>query len=420
MLAHPQQLETCRRIEELLDLLAYTKTDADFFSFQVELYREVFRAQTERGEAKRHLTLEQKGRPVPTPAAGSWELEERVWDRIQLQLRTVGDAMAWRRLGFDRRYILAYSRNSDPGPITGRLPGLVAELDRVEAEWREGRFALLHDLTTALRIADLTVFTPRGPVADEVKANPKKKATPDQLRRMQEALDFLSGRTALKVSGGDLEEFVSSVPFKAHFRELERGLHLAETEHGSATVLGRGWVLICYVGTTNDPQDAEADVPEQFAAFEKRRERAYRRSGLQSTTHLLKVVAVGELGVNPGMAPPTIFPIASHLRALLVCDLAAYQPTIAWSRIGEAFESVGFSVTCPLPPQDEAVGEGREVLIATIGRRRLSIASGAFAQMALELVDPERYAQALKEAVMQGTRPTRGLLTFSNERATWR
>ena len=99
--------------------------------------------------------------------------------------------MAWRRLGFDRRYILAYSRNADPGPITARLEGLRAEVKEVFRLWNSlGQFALLHDLTNCLRIGDLTVFGGTAPEVRDVKSNPARRLRPAQLRRMNQALEF--------------------------------------------------------------------------------------------------------------------------------------------------------------------------------------------------------------------------------------
>lgn len=83
-------------------------------------------------------------------------------ERVGRQLRSVGDALAWRASGFDRSYITALSQNAPPGPMAGKA-GLNARLVAVEARWNDhGRFALLHDLTSCLRIGDLTDFFPNG------------------------------------------------------------------------------------------------------------------------------------------------------------------------------------------------------------------------------------------------------------------
>jgi hypothetical protein len=131
-------------------------------------------------------------------------------------------------------------------------------------------------------------------------------------------------------------------------------------------------------------------------------------------------MAIGELGTSPALAPPTIFPLSPTRCAMLACDLAAYRPVMSWDMLGEAFRSVGFSVACPLRAANDTLAPEDEVLIATLGRKRLGMNANAFGQIALELVDPGRYAAAIKEAVNAGTSPTKGILTFANEKATWR
>jgi hypothetical protein len=59
---------------------------------------------------------------APEPQSGldprqpeTWRLERDVCERVARQLRCVGDALAWRVFGFQRRYILALCRNDPPG-----------------------------------------------------------------------------------------------------------------------------------------------------------------------------------------------------------------------------------------------------------------------------------------------------------------
>ena len=64
--------------------------------------------------------------------------------------------------GYDRRAIIALSRNDSPGLSYNKL-GLNAELTAIEELWKsDGHFALHHDSTNSLRIGDLTEFTAGG------------------------------------------------------------------------------------------------------------------------------------------------------------------------------------------------------------------------------------------------------------------
>ena len=40
-----------------------------------------------------------------------------VCERVDRQLRSVADALAWRVFNYDRRVIVAFSRNYPPGPM---------------------------------------------------------------------------------------------------------------------------------------------------------------------------------------------------------------------------------------------------------------------------------------------------------------
>lgn len=86
---------------------------------------------------------------------GDWK---RVFERVWRQLKSIGDALAWRAFGYDRRVIVALSRNASPGPMHGK-DGLIKEREVIEPAWRDnGEFVLHHDLTAALRVGDLSVF----------------------------------------------------------------------------------------------------------------------------------------------------------------------------------------------------------------------------------------------------------------------
>jgi hypothetical protein len=77
---------------------------------------------------------------APEPQSGldptrmeTWRLEYDVCERVARQYR-VGDALAWRVFGFQRRQIIALCQNDSPGVMVGKA-GLSAELARVEQAW---------------------------------------------------------------------------------------------------------------------------------------------------------------------------------------------------------------------------------------------------------------------------------------------
>ncbi len=98
--------------------------------------------------------------------------------------------MAWRAFNYDRRVIIAVSRNQHPGPTAGKN-GLAPERAFLIDWWRdERRFVLLHDLTSCLTIGDATAFKEAGggyeAYLHEIKAD-LRRTVPRQLRRQRMA-----------------------------------------------------------------------------------------------------------------------------------------------------------------------------------------------------------------------------------------
>jgi hypothetical protein len=428
LLRQPAQLRAFSQIVSFIEGLRQTSSDEDYFDLQWALFDEIFKAQKEMEEASRNVERIKKGRSVPPPRLASWAQDRALWERIQRQYRAVGDALVWRRLNFDRRYILAYSRNAGPGPITARLTGLRAEVEETRRIWSDhGQLALLHDLTNCLRIGDLTVFTDSGPVVRDVKRDPNRKPRPAQLRRMNQALDFLSGRGPLHSQEGSYGFFVSRQQFKTRFAALECGLAIAQTDSMASLYVSAGWVLDCFVAVV--PRDRPAQsLQEALEEIEAKKARSYRRAGLDRPgTHRLDIHAAGELAYSPAVAPPTIFPLSPSMCARLTCDLAVYKSVMSWEALADAFRAEGFTVTNPLRPAfGETLDADDRMIVARYRHKGMdrhhSINAGGFAQVALELVEPRRYAAAMREAIeATDTRgPHRGVLTFANERSVWR
>jgi len=154
---HPRHQAAQQRLADLIAQLRRCSDIADGHDFQQALLGEVLTAETDRRAfaraAQRVRAGKQPQQGVPDPQSGqdpslpeTWQLEHDVCERVARQFRCVGDALAWRVYGFQRRHIIALCQNQSPGPIAGKL-GLRAELDRVEQARADGKFALLHDLT---------------------------------------------------------------------------------------------------------------------------------------------------------------------------------------------------------------------------------------------------------------------------------
>src|SRR5438552_3860193 len=177
-------------VASLISILRSLKSADDYYQFQRHLLVELAAVQGWQASASKNVKRQRRGRSAAPIVVEEWPIELIAANRIARQLRSVGDALAWRLFAFDRRSIMALSRNAPPSPIVHKqgLPYELAEVDRI---WKhERRFALLHDLTNCLRIGDLTKFGGPVPEVIEVKKDQSRK-DPRQLKRVQVALAMI-------------------------------------------------------------------------------------------------------------------------------------------------------------------------------------------------------------------------------------
>ena len=200
VLNHARHQATQKSLADLVAQLRACVNVRDGYEFQQELLAQVLAAESDRNAFSMAVKRMRAGKPpqpgVPEPQSEldtacleTWQLEHDVCERVARQYRCVGDALAWRVFGFQRRNIIALCPNEPPGVMAGKK-GLDAELERVEQAWKEdGQFAILHDLTNCLRIGDVTVFGDHGsPETIEIKSDPQRRS-PAQRRRIQAAQD---------------------------------------------------------------------------------------------------------------------------------------------------------------------------------------------------------------------------------------
>jgi hypothetical protein len=164
---HPIHQDSVGTLVQLITALRQCRRAEDYYHFQQDLLARVLDVQEHRAGCRRVAKLLRQGKAVPANAPElrstdpvttpeTWELEADACERVDRQLRSVADALAWRAFSYDRRVIIALSRNQHPGPMAGKK-GLAAERAFVIDWWRdERRFVLLHDLTSCLSIGDAT------------------------------------------------------------------------------------------------------------------------------------------------------------------------------------------------------------------------------------------------------------------------
>jgi len=157
-------------------------------------------------------------------------------ERLTL-LRRLGDTIAWYAYGFDRHAILTlYTSDRKPASITGRTT-LDQERIFIDAINNKGDdyFALMHDLTHCLSIADLTIFYPRGYQVIELKIHRGRKRAirrDDRTKRQETLLKQIheyeiSGESEELVPGFLVKRLKIQVPDKYEWKLMERLLKRA-------------------------------------------------------------------------------------------------------------------------------------------------------------------------------------------------
>ena len=167
--AHPRHEAAQKALPDLIVHLRAAANVKDGYQLQQELIGHVRETEEARNAFSKAVKRMQDGKSpqpdAPEPQSGrdpslleTWQFEHGVCERAARQFRCVGDALAWRVFGFERRNIIALCQNDPPGVSAGKA-GAPAELDAVEQAYRQdGQFAILHDMTNCLRIGDLTIF----------------------------------------------------------------------------------------------------------------------------------------------------------------------------------------------------------------------------------------------------------------------
>ncbi|HEY3408717.1 MAG TPA: hypothetical protein VGK53_11160 [Propionicimonas sp.] len=403
-------------------------TNEDLFQFQRKLFEAVYAIDSRWDECSRARKRLSEGKAVqlgaPDLPAGadvgrveSWELELFVAGRVARQLRTVGDALAWRTFDYDRRVIIALSRNEPAGPMAGKA-GLPYELGRVQELWEQsGHFGLLHDLTTCVRIADVTEVTPAGFVLHEVK---KKRRVPrTQLARAQAAVNAIMSDGPLLGGEDDTRIAVLTTRFRADMKPLVDAIRLARERGAQGIGLPEGRVL--FVASITDLLRLHGDdFDGAVQTLQKARASAIRRAGLDHSTGHWVGNSGDTAGRSPVSAPLGIFPLSAQDRADLICDTVTFELVLSVEALVEHFQERKMSARLLLPEASLKVDPADDVIQISYGDRGLTVNSASTQQLLFELLRPSAWCDGLLETLRLSSPPTHPVIVFSHERDTWR
>ncbi len=415
--SHPAQVDAAQRIQMLIGFLREATTPQELDDFQKSLFQQVLTAQEYRAEVARNRKRALKDLADQEEPFGGWDSELMVADRLCRQMRAVGDALAWKAFGFDRRPLIALSRNTPVGPLVGK-EGLPFELGAVvEAMEQRGEFALLHDLTNTLRIGDVTYFTDDGPKVGEVKgseASQTGQRASKQRRRLERAIAAINEQGALDPGGSVLAP--QTLPLKSRVGELDRVITKAHREGSVFEVLGDELVVSVLSRRGVDVLGDDRTNQEQVLAG--LRARAFAQAGLDRVEDHLQSHTIDFADRTATVAPYTVFPFDARTCAELTTDLVSVVVTCSWDLLSRSFERLGWRTACPLPHQHN-VPTPDDVLVAWKGNRQLTLHRESVTQLLVELHDFDNFAEAVLGAADEPGQNS-AVVTFAEEHRVWR
>jgi hypothetical protein len=373
VLSHPRHEAAQKRLPELIGQLRGCSSVEEGYQFQQALLGEVLAAETARNAFSRAVKRIGRGKaPVagtPEPQSGmdvslsaAWELERDVCERVARQYRCVGDALAWRVLGFQRKFVIALSQNAPPGVMAGKA-GLAAELAEVENARAGGRFALLHDLSNCLRIGDVTVFGEDGVATTiEVKSDPARRRTV-QLQRIAAAAGAARGQGPLPGQDRKTILYDLDLPFRTHLKTLQDGTMRAASEGlFAARIPGDRALLAADLHGCS----AQGWTPEQFGDQADRKLRTVlRRAGLGVGESLVMASSLDSVGRDPLRVPFAAYPLHPVTCARIIGDLALFSVVTSGPILAESLRRSGIPARWTRPPGPGTLMPGEVVMDMT-------------------------------------------------------
>jgi hypothetical protein len=353
---------------------------------------------------------------VNDPAA--WELEADVCERVDRQFRSIADAMAWRVFSYDRRVIVALSRNNPPGPMAGKS-GLAAERDFV-AQWSndENCFVLLHDLTSCLRIGDATLFKSIGKEYEaylyEIKTNPSRQKR-SQLQRNRLAEEAI--RDGGPLPGDPAAKLVPlNIPYRTHLQMLKDAFELAANRGVVGMRVPGGRAMVAADMRRGYGLWPEAEFLERTG---EAHERALQRAGILGTGNHVFYGSDDITARSPIHPPWAIYPLPPVMCANLLVDMAVYIVTVSSEPLLDALRSAGLRAEWILPQGQEKLKAGQTILRAYKGNRGIEMRPSDMQRLLLELVELPTWVATVKELLTRENISGHPWPYFANERQTW-
>jgi hypothetical protein len=414
---------------QLIINLRQCRSYKDYAHFQEDLLTRVLEVQAHRNACRqnaRRLRADRKLLPtapelrsgLPSEDPESWELEVDVCERVDRQLRSIADALAWRAFNYDRQVIIALSRNQPAGPMAGK-DGLPAEREFV-AEWSkdESSFVLLHDLTSCLRIGDAALFKSVGNEYEaylyEIKTDPERRKS-TQLRRKRLAEEAIrDGGPLPDDSDGRLVPLIT--PYKTHLSMLRNAFDLARRDGVRGMRVPGGMALVAADMRRGYERWSEAEFLARTGVEHRG---AMKRTGILNVGNHVFYASNDYAARSPIMPPWAIYPLPPLDCANLIVDMAVYIVTVSSESLLGALRRVGLAAEWTLPVGQAELEAGQVILRIHNGKHSIEMRPSEMQRLLLELVDLPTWAEGIRELLDHAKNGIRPWPNFADERKIW-
>ena len=343
------------------------------------------------------------------------EREEYLHQGIRELLLDYGDALAWRRLKYDRAAIAVLAQ----GTVVGWLsdgPGWQAELRALEEVWQEGALAILNDATTCLRHGDITCFFPDRIELREVKAGKPAAATSPQMRRLSSVVDFINvGHAA--IDGNRRSLVRSGHAYRTHLAKLADLLVSAWNDGQCELRVSHAQFVVC------------RSLTQPGGAHEYTDEAVRRATGWADSDVVLSTGTTYRRMRDRHkrfsyVSPLTLLPVPVELLINVLFGALDFTTWVNVSSVARALVLRGFDEAVPIAPPDS----GDAFLRVGLRRERdlleLQVAPHLREAMALELMTTQSlldhihagFRYVAQEAEVRQEQP---LIVASSETDTW-
>jgi hypothetical protein len=328
-------------------------------------------------------------------AIGDAELDRRVANAIRSSLRDLGDAVAWRLVGYRRGTVAALGH----GERVDRLAvgsGREAELKEIRWLWdAKGIFALHCDLTNSIRHADLLSAEEWDPPSlrlSEIKSKGASGPHHRQMVRLQELMDVIAGKGAPTQGAGPYPPRECPVAFRTHHAHLRELIDTAAHATYAWREVEPGFCLV--VIDERDPaglgvqglDDARRDhlstqgwgAPSADGPYELSCSSSYRV--LRDRRHSF-----------PGQVPLSLLPLPPNIVSAIMCGPLLYWASVDAHHLAARFAKRGIEA-------DIAVGAdaGDSFLAARADGRQISMPAPSREMLLIELITIEAIVDVVR------------------------